>query len=537
MSLKVKRHFPLWVLLILVLTVSLVGLGSQRIIAYTIPGGDSTVQAAAVETASTGTDISNTVALFDENLVHTVQILISDEDYQEMITTYQQTGIKEYFHADVIIDGVRINNVGLRLKGNASLRSAVGGNMGMGQAGGGLDRQQFDRQGIPDPENLPEGFVPGELPEMPQGQMPEAGAMPQARAGENFMQPGGGMQSDPDGTAKIPLMIKFDEFAAGQTYQGYTSMAIRTYGANYDAAMLQEPITNAMARLAGLPATHTAYAGVRLNDDVEELFVISELVNETYIEENFANANGVLYKAELGSTLSYEGEDPSAYAESFTQQTRVNDADMAPLIRFMKFLDESDDATFESQLPDYLDVDSFATYLALNDLLVNTDSMIGMNNNYYLYYDDAVERFTLLMWDTNESLGKLGMGSAGASFALDLSTGSTGQAGQIDEAGRRGMGGPGGGSNTLLTRFMSIDSFKSLYEEKLQDVYKKVFLSGAIPEQINAYADLIRASLAERSLVDPEGYESAVASTLDFVTQREEYLAATPLLSGLPGNP
>jgi hypothetical protein len=48
-----------------------------------------------------------------------IQILISDADYEQMITTYQETGLKDYFHADVIIDGVRVNNVGLRLKGNA----------------------------------------------------------------------------------------------------------------------------------------------------------------------------------------------------------------------------------------------------------------------------------------------------------------------------------------------------------------------------------------------------------------------------------
>ena len=38
-------------------------------------------------------------------------------------------------------------------------------------------------------------------------------------------------------------------------------------------------------------------------------------------------------------------------------------------------------ANSEAKLPDWLDVDVFATYLALNNLLVNTDSMIGMNNN------------------------------------------------------------------------------------------------------------------------------------------------------------
>jgi spore coat protein CotH len=78
-----------------------------------------------------------------------------------------------------------------------------------------------------------------------------------------------------------------------------------------------------------------------------------------------------------------------------------------PLVAFLRFLSESDDATFASRLPDYLDVESFATYLATNNLLVNTDSMAGMGNNFYFYYDDILGHMTVLYWDGNESLSKL----------------------------------------------------------------------------------------------------------------------------------
>jgi spore coat protein CotH len=316
-------------------------------------------------------------------------------------------------------------------------------------------------------------------------------------------------------------MIKFDEFVDGQTYQGYTAAAVRTYGAFYDAAMLQEPVTNDIARLVGLPAAQTAYAGFRINDADETLYVISELINQEYLTAYFENANGVLYKAELGSTLSYQGDDPSSYFESFTQQTRVNDADLAPLIAFMRFLDQSDDAVFEHELPDYLDVDAFATYLAVNDLLVNTDSIIGMNNNYYLYYDDVAARFTLLMWDANESLGKLG---GSATYALDF-TNSQGNRGGFGRGG-----GPGGGRNALLTRFMANATFKALYEEKLQQVYQQTFLSGAPTEAVERFSALIRAVNDDRELVDITSYEQAVEETLTFIRQRTDYLTTTDLL-------
>lgn len=532
MSLQYKRHYPLIVLLVVILLGLTLGLGGQRVIAY------DTANSPAVVPAD-GIDFLNAVALFDDSVVHSIQIIIDPDDYDTMLSTYQQTGEKDYFPADVIIDGVRVNDVGIRLKGNASLRTALGGGGDMPARGAG---GQFVPGQVPgagqlplDPQNMPQrgnrpqppaGMQAPDLENMPQPpdgmQLPEGAELPDGMQLPNAADlPAGGGPSavqNPDGTTKIPFMIKLNEFVSGQTYQGYTAFAIRTYGTSYDAAMLQEPVTNAMFRLAGLPATLTAYAGVQLNDAAEQLFTISEVINETYLEANFAYAGGVLYKAELGSTLSYQGDDPSSYAGSFTQQTRQNDADLAPLIELMRFLSESDDATFEAELPGYLDVDSFATYLALCSLLVNNDSLIGMNNNYYLYYDDLAGRFTLLYWDGNESLSKLG-GGANASLSL--------QGTQTQRSFRMG-----GGANTLLSRFVASETFYALYEQKVAEIYQQVFASGAITAQVEQYAALVQAANLERDLVDAAAYESAVASVLNFITARMEYLTTAGEVAG-----
>jgi hypothetical protein len=88
------------------------------------------------------------------------------------------------------------------------------------------------------------------------------------------------------------------------------------------------------------------------------------------------------------------GRSPGQLRGQFHATARVNDADLAPLIDFMRFIDQADHTTFESELPNHPDADSFATCPALNALLVNKDSMIGMKNNYclYLYYDLTLRR-------------------------------------------------------------------------------------------------------------------------------------------------
>ena len=584
MSLNFKRNYPIILFLVIALAFFTFVIGNQRVIAYTVQSRNQ-----QNEQVITRSNITNDRALLDDSVVHSIKVVMSDEDYNKMITTYQETGLKEYFQVDIIIDGVQINDVGIRLKGNASLRAALGGSGGMGGGNRNGGQGMFNNQQPPDNMGKP-GNLNGEMPEvMSNDQVPAYGEMfePQADAqmptdrgmvgpqnnlqapadgempgpGNNPQVPANGemteLQNNPQGPAggemfapqgnpqmpandqdntqqsgkerKIPFMIKFDEFVNGQTYQGYTALAIRTYGTSSDEALLAEPVTNEIARLVGLPATQTAYTGFQFNDDDETLYVISELVNEEYLSKYFENGDGVLYKAEIGSTLRYEGEDPSSYAKSFTQQTRVNDADLSPLIDFMRFLDQSDDETFENELPNYLDVDAFATYLAVNDLLVNTDSVIGMNNNFYLYYDDVNKQFTLLMWDTNESLGKVG---GNVSYSIDFIN-TQGNSGGQGGGGRGMMGGgkgPGGGQNTLLTRFMANTTFKSLYEEKLESVYQQAFLSGMIATTIEHYSSLIHSVNSERNLVDIDAYDQAVEKTLTFINQRMEYLANTDLL-------
>ena len=518
MNILLRRHYPVILLLVFVIAAIILFLGDQRVIAYTThaASGQSEVK---IE----GIDYHNDVLLFDDSVVHDIQVIMLDEEYDAMVNTYQQTGLKEYFRADIIIDGVRVNDVGIRLKGNASLMSALGGPMGGGIGPGIGGDQGGDRPGF---GNQPGGGqqlempADGQVPEMPEGgdrpARPE-GFQPPADGGAF---PGGmpGFGQVATGEVKIPFLIKFDEYIDGQTYQGYERIAIRTYGITPDAAMLEEPVTNDVFRLVGLPATQTAFTDFQLNDDEAQLYVISEIIDENYLARYFDNADGVLYKAEVGSTLSYQGDDPSSYARDFSQETRLNDADLAPLIAFMRFIDQADDATFEKELPDYLDVDTFAAYLALNNLLVNTDSIIGMNNNYYLYYNDVEERFTLLMWDANESFGGLG-GARTANYDLYFSSTS------------QGFRGPGGGENALLERFMATASFKALYEEKLVEVYEKAFLSGAILEDIERYSALIHSVNDERSLVDLTAYDQAVQTVIDFVTRRIQYLETTDLLS------
>jgi len=188
MSMNFKRHYPILILVTVVLSLLAFVLGKQRVIAYTTENDES-----EQSLPTSGYDVSNSIDIFDDSTIHSVQVIMSEGDYDQMLSTYQETGLKDYFHADVIIDGVRVNNVGIRLKGNASLRSALGGNMNPG----GMRQGDFVG-GRPDL---------GEFPQMPEaGQRPDLGERPQPP--QDLQPPAADQENDDNGQLQLNWMNK-----------------------------------------------------------------------------------------------------------------------------------------------------------------------------------------------------------------------------------------------------------------------------------------------------------------------------------------
>jgi len=60
--------------------------------------------------------------VWDPTTVHEVSLTLDDNAVAEMLATYAATGEKEWISADLTVDGTTLRDVGVRLKGNSSLR-------------------------------------------------------------------------------------------------------------------------------------------------------------------------------------------------------------------------------------------------------------------------------------------------------------------------------------------------------------------------------------------------------------------------------
>ncbi len=134
---------------------------------------------------------------------------------------------------------------------------------------------------------------------------------------------------------------------------------------------------------------------------------------------------------------------------------------MAPLIDFLDFINNADDATFAAELDDQLDIEAFATYLAFQDLIGNADDINGRGNNSYLQYDTTTDQFTVVSWDLNLAFGTANVGGGGAGGAGGAGgrpagpPPGAGGAGGGAIGGGGAVGGPGDQANVLVDRFMA----------------------------------------------------------------------------------
>ena len=235
-----------------------------------------------------------------------------------MLSTFREDGEKEYIRADITIDGTLIEDVGLRLKGNSTLQSLSNNSMG----GGG----------------------------------------------------GGGMtQLSEDNPEELPWLISFDEYEEGRAYQGMTEIALRPAASGSDVA-INEALALQLTADSGQITQDYTFTSVTVNGSESAARIVVDAPDTELADEL---GSGVLYKARAGGSLDYVGDDPTEYEDSFKQINAEGAYDLQPVMTLMKFLNESTDEEFAEELDDYVDTESFAKYLATQEILSNTDAMDG----------------------------------------------------------------------------------------------------------------------------------------------------------------
>ncbi|WEH36708.1 CotH kinase family protein [Streptomyces sp. AM 4-1-1] len=510
-------------------------------------------------------DVRGTVGLYDPLATHSLRLTYRRTDFDSMMKEFKKHGTKDYIRADLTIDGTRLEDVGIRLKGNSTLMSLSGRMPGKwkGPGGGGLPGG---------PQNgRPGGGAPG-------AGAPGGGAPGGGQPGKGGT--GGGMtfyDLSPNRPEELPWLIKIDEFIEGRAYQGHRQISLRP-GVN-DQVPLNEAVSLSLMASSGQTAEDFGFASVRVNDRPAVARLMVENPSKDFAE-SAVGGNGVLYKARAGGTFAYKGDDPTDYEASFNQLNKKGSQDLEPVMKLVKWANKATDKEFAQHLGDHVDIDSLARYVATQNLLMNFDDMAGPGKNYVLRYDLDSKKFRVLGWDFNLTFSgsvdtgpddPVGMGmmpgmpgAGGQKDAAQKGTaqGDTGQkgTGQTGTA-QKGAGGqpgaPGEGApqppgmptgfpggkdgdkkdggmmarlmegHVLKKRFLALDAFDAPYHAAYRELYEKFYGSGTALTALAA-----NEGQARRAGADAKKLGAAAGKLRTTIVSRDKALAKRKEVTG-----
>ena len=476
--------------------------------------GDAPAASEVSATTSTETDETDETDDFYDGDVHDVSVEFDQADLDAALADYRDRGEKTWIEVTVTIDGRAYPQSGMRLKGNSSL-AGLGG--GFGPAGG---------PGGPGIE-LDCTAAPGDAP----GNAPDDTVVAGLAAGVPPAGPGFGTTSD--APEDLPWLIRLDKYVDEQAHQGRTDFVVRS---NITETALNEAVSLDLLGEAGLATQLSAPVRFSANGSDPVLRLVIEHPDDAWTDEHLGTG-GDLFQADASGDYRYRGDDPAAYQEAWDHE--AGDGDEQPLIEFLDFVNNASDEEFASGLADRLDVESFATYLAIEELLGNFDDIDGPGNNSYLWFDaDGVA--TVVAWDHNLALtgGFPGaVGGGGGAGAVPGGGDQQGLPGPVGPDGGLplpegcelpdgfdpgavpggGAGGPSlGGGNPLVDRFHEVDAFEALYQQALVDVRASLFDSGTASDLLEAEAQVLRdqaSDLVDVATIDDEA--ASVEAQLD----------------------
>lgn len=433
-------------LLILPISISLVAGLAACSVATGLEG--DTVSAGS---AASGTDF------FDSSSVHDISVEFDEADYDAIIAAYQADGSKEWLSATITIDGTTYENVGLRLKGNSSLRGV---------------------------------------------------------ASDDGQSPSGDESGDVDDPVTLPWLIRFDEYVEGQTYQGRSELIVR---GNNTETSLNEAVALELLGEAGLATQEATPARFTVNGGTAQLRLVIESPDDELWSDATFGDDGITYEAETEGDYSYRGDDAASYDNVFTVQ--AGDDDLQPVIDLLEFVDSASDEDFEAHLGDYLDVEALATYLALEPLMANDDDIDGPGNNSYLRWDADTGLLTVVAWDHNLAFGGFGHGAGGQGQGGQGQGGGMpaggfgGQPGQqqggLQGGQAQGGGGPRDTTNPLTERFLATATFAAMVADATASLQNSLYDSGEAQAILDEWVDVLESQAGD--LVDPATVESDAA--------------------------
>jgi hypothetical protein len=300
-------------------------------------------------------------------------------------------------------------------------------------------------------------------------------------------------------SGKYSFKVDFDHYQDGLEFRGLTQINLHNNAS--DPSMLREALSYELFREAGIPCSRVGWAMVKLTvpGRFEKknlgLYSLVEQVDKRFLKDRFGSAEGLLLKPSTFIPFRHFGEDWTHYERAYFPKTEATPGQRRRLIEFTRLVQQAGDTAFERQVGDYLDMDEFLRFLAVNVLLCNLDSFLGGSQNHYVYLDPETDKFQLWPWDLDHSFG---------AFPL-VGTPETRRKMSIQK--------PNWGSNRLIERVLAIPRYRQAYHHDLERYLDTIFAENKLRRQIRETADFLRPLISSHGPRALARFERIVADT------------------------
>jgi hypothetical protein len=297
---------------------------------------------------------------------------------------------------------------------------------------------------------------------------------------------------------KQSYKIDLNRHVKGQDIAGVSTLNL--VNSVPDFSYLKDALGEKIFRELGAPGPRTAFA--YLNIDVPGkfpnqplgLYVLVEDIDTDYARDRFGSKNTPIFKPVTYGLFDDLGPTWDAYSAIYDLKTKATKEQTARVVEFAKFVSHTSDAEFAARLPEFLDLEEYAAFLAGHVLLSSYDGYLSNGQNFYLYLDPKSNKFGFIPWDQDHGWGEFGY------------------VGRAAERENASIWEPYTYDNKFLKRVLKVEAFKKVYRQKLEDALAGPFTIERLYHDIDSLAALIRPAVAAESDFRLKRFDLAISN-------------------------
>lgn len=368
------------------------------------------------------------------------------------------------------------------------------------------------------------------------------------------------------GNDRYSFKIEFDHYDSTKSYYGLDKLCLNNI--IQDNTYMKDYLTYQMMGYFGVDAPLCSYAYITVNGEDWGLYLAVESVEEAFLQRNYGNSYGNLYKPDstdmgggrgnggnfdmdefmenfsdlrgsengdlperpggdmnggmggdmggdmgggmMGSddvTLVYTDDDYGSYTNIFDNaKTDITDSDKDRLIASLKKLNDNED------IEEVVNIEEVIRYFVVHNFVVNFDSYTGsMIHNYYLYEEDGL--LSMIPWDYNLAFGGF-VSESDATSLVNYPIDTPVSGGAVE-------------SRPMLAWIFASEEYTELYHQYFAKFISEYFDSGYFERMI----DEVQALIAPYVEKDPtkfctcEAFEEGAAALKEFCLLRAESIS------------